>query len=151
MSNAKKTIGAVLILAGVIIAGGFYFENTKEKTISRVCLKDNCYRVELAQTPLERARGLMFRRFLADGAGMLFVFEVPGVNRFWMKNTLIPLDIVWIGEDKKIIHISEDTPPCAQDPCPSYGPEALAGYVLEINAGQIKKIGARIGDAANIE
>ncbi len=113
---------------------------------AEVCLKNTCYRVELAFTAQQRAQGLMFRKNLEQYQGMLFVFENAGIHGFWMKNTLIPLDIVWIGENKKIIYISQNTPPCAADSCPNYGPREPAKYVLELNAGQIKKIGAAIGD-----
>ncbi len=69
------------------------------------------FRVEVAVTPEEHARGLMYRSQLATDAGMIFVFEEPSVQRFWMKNTLIPLDMIFIGKDRKIVGIVEDALP----------------------------------------
>jgi uncharacterized membrane protein (UPF0127 family) len=78
----------------------------------------------------------MYRKSLAEDGGMVFVFDEEGNHSFWMKNTLIPLDMLWIGEDKKIIHIEHNVPPCKADPCPAYGPNATsARYVVELNAG----------------
>jgi hypothetical protein len=114
----------------------------------KVCLGNNCYVVELAITPSERERGLMFRSSLGKDRGMLFDFGADGIHKFWMKNTLINLDIIWIGADKKIVFISNNISPCIRDVCPSYGPDAAARYVLEVNGGEMKRLGAKIGDAA---
>jgi hypothetical protein len=101
--------------------------------------------VEIARTPVERARGLMFRADLPEDRGMLFIFERPGENQFWMKNTLIPLDILWMDDRKRIIHIESQVPPCKLDPCPVYGPSAESHYVLEVKAGVAHKRGLRVG------
>ncbi len=101
--------------------------------------------VEIARTPTARARGLMFRATLPEDYGMLFIFERPGKNQFWMKNTLIPLDILWMDDRKRIIHIAYQVPPCKLDPCPLYGPTADSHYVLEVKAGVAHKRGLRIG------
>jgi hypothetical protein len=113
---------------------------------NQVCFNETCFGIELAATPESRARGLMFREHLGDDKGMLFVFDEPGVYNFWMKNTLIPLDIIWIDENRTVINISKNTPPCEADPCPSYGPVQKAKYVLEVNAGKADEIGLKIGD-----
>jgi uncharacterized membrane protein (UPF0127 family) len=101
--------------------------------------------VEIARTSMERSRGLMFRTDLPEDRGMLFIFERPGKNQFWMKNTLIPLDILWMDDRKRIIHIAYQVPPCQLDPCPMYGPSADSHYVLEVKAGVAHKRGLRIG------
>lgn len=90
---------------------------------------------ELARTEAERARGLMFRQTILPDQGMLFVFEETAVHSFWMKNTLIPLDMLWLDADRRILHIERDVPPCRADPCPSYGPQKPAAYVLELKGG----------------
>jgi uncharacterized membrane protein (UPF0127 family) len=95
--------------------------------------------VELADTPQKRSRGLMFRKQLASNTGMLFVFEEAGEWSFWMKNTNIALDILWLGPDKRIIHVEENVPGCKQDPCPEYKPNKDALYVLELPAGSVKR------------
>ena len=97
------------------------------------------YRVELARTPEEQAQGLMFRESLPVNAGMLFLFPDRGVHHFWMKNTMIPLDMIWMERDGKVLFVSADTPPCKADPCPTYGPDQPASSVLEIAGGMAKK------------
>src|SRR5215471_4056820 len=97
------------------------------------------YRVEMARTPEEQAQGLMFRESLPPQSGMLFPFTEKGVHKFWMKNTMIPLDIIWIDSDGKVLFVSADTPPCRADPCVNYGPESPASSVLEIAGGMAKK------------
>ena len=97
------------------------------------------YRIEIARTPEEQAQGLMFRESLPDNTGMLFPFPDKGVHRFWMKNTMIPLDMIWMDPDGKVLFVSADTPPCRADPCPSYGPETPAASVLEIAGGKAAK------------
>jgi hypothetical protein len=92
----------------------------------------------------------MYRQILAQDHGMLFDFGQEGVYPFWMKNTLIPLDIVWLDKNLKIVFISADTLPCKNDPCVSVNPGAVARYVLEVNAGEMARIGARPGDAITI-
>ncbi|HIE65955.1 MAG TPA: DUF192 domain-containing protein [Nitrospira sp.] len=91
---------------------------------------------EIADTPKTRRLGLMFREHLPEGGGMLFVFQVAARHRFWMKNCKFPIDIIWMNEHREIVYISENTPPCKSDPCPSYGPtKDKALYVLEVAAG----------------
>jgi len=92
--------------------------------------------VEVVSDPLTRAQGLMFRSSLGSDRGMLFLFPETAVYPFWMKNTLIALDIIWIDENLTIVHIARDVPPCKADPCPSYPPKAAARYVLELAAGE---------------
>jgi len=94
---------------------------------------------ELADTPHTRAQGLMFRKQLAPDAGMLFRFEQTGAWSFWMKNTHIALDILWIGPDKTIVSIATNVPPCRQDPCPHYATRAHALYALELPAGAVTR------------
>ena len=112
--------------------------------LPQVCIHDACYTVELARTPDARARGLMHRTALAPDAGMLFCYPAAAYPAFWMKNTLIPLDIIWISNELKIVHIAHRVPPCRGQPCPRYRPRAPARYVLEINAGH--GAGLRPGD-----
>jgi len=101
---------------------------------------------ELAVTDEERARGLMFRDKVLPEQGMLFVFEEEDLHSFWMKNTLIPLDMLWLGRDRRIIHIARNVPPCAAEPCPTYGPESPALFVLELKAGQADVLGLKLRD-----
>ncbi len=95
--------------------------------------------VEIAADDDTRQQGLMYRDRLAEDRGMIFFFTEAGVYPFWMKNTLIPLDIIWIDEQRRIAHIAHDVPPCKADPCPNYPPNAQAKYVLEVAAGVAAK------------
>lgn len=101
---------------------------------------------ELALTPEARARGLMFREKLLAGQGMLFVFEKEGIYPFWMKNTLLPLDILWLDAGRRVVHIETNVPPCPADPCPSYPPSRPALYVLELAAGGAKLYDLKLFD-----
>jgi hypothetical protein len=105
-------------------------------------------RVELADTPDERSTGLMHRTSLPDDAGMLFIYEAPRIPSFWMKNTLIPLDMIWIGADKRIVEIDADVQPepgVADSALRRYGPTVPVSYVLELNAGAAARLGLAPG------
>ena len=92
---------------------------------------------ELADTTQKRATGLMFRESLSKNHGMLFAFAEEQEWSFWMKNTRIPLDIIWMNKNKKIVHVERHVPICTRtdDGCPNYQPNAPAMYVLELAAG----------------
>lgn len=107
---------------------------------------------ELALTPAQQAQGLMFRTELAPDRGMLFVDQGMMPRSFWMYQTLIPLDIIWMDNQRRIVDISENTPPCPPElgrDCPNYGGEVPSQYVLELAAGQIAARGLKIGDVLN--
>ena len=95
--------------------------------------------VEVANTLEEQARGLMFRDKLAEDVGMLFDFEDVSAHSMWMRNTTIPLDMVWIGPNFKVVHVEKNVQPCVSITCPSYKSSAPAKYVLELNAGWLDK------------
>ncbi len=101
--------------------------------------------VETVSTPAERAKGLMYRQNLAENEGMFFVFEKPEMLSFWMKNTLLPLDMIFIDSNKKIINIKKMALPCAKDPCPLFSSTEPAQYVLEIGGGLCDKFGITEG------
>jgi uncharacterized membrane protein (UPF0127 family) len=107
-------------------------------------------RADIADTPETRERGLMFRQSLGPNEGMLFVFERTGFYPFWMKNTLIPLDIMWIDEQWRIVSIAQSAAPCRSDPCPTYPPAAEARYVLEVAGGFSRTHGVARGDRVRV-
>lgn len=115
---------------------------------SQVCFHGQCLSVELARTPQERARGLQDRTSMDIDRGMLFIFEESGLYGFWMKRTLIPLDIIWLDDGKHIVTIIADIPPCVTEECPTYQPQKESRYVLEVNAGVAAKRGLKVGDQA---
>ncbi len=114
-----------------------------------VCFPEACVNVELADSSEKRSMGLMFRENLGENEGMLFIFENEGTHSFWMKNTLIPLDIIWVNGNMEIVHI-EYAVPCITQSCPSYRPAKSAKYVVEVNAGFTNEKGIEIGDIVSI-
>lgn len=97
---------------------------------------------ELADTPQKRAEGLMYREHLAADRGMLFTFPQAQAWTFWMKNTKISLDIIWINEKKQIVHMEQNVPICTRtdDSCPQYRPNDEALYVLELAGGRVETL-----------
>jgi uncharacterized membrane protein (UPF0127 family) len=98
--------------------------------------------IEIAETQAERARGLMFRRNMLPERGMLFYFDYPAKQSFWMRNTYIPLDIIYIDEQLRVVSIQKNCRILNDTPLPSTGP---AQYVLEINGGLSDKLGIQPG------
>ena len=107
--------------------------------------------VEVMVSDQDRATGLMFRPSLADDKGMLFVFARAGFHGIWMKNCRFPIDIVWLDENQRVVHVAEGVPPCKADPCPSYEPLRRASYVLELNAGQASREKAVVGATVSFQ
>lgn len=99
------------------------------------------FALEVAITPEQTAQGLMFRESLAPATGMVFVFDAPRPQAFWMKNCHFPLDMVFTLKDGTVVDVLENVPPCAADPCPSYPARAPADTVVEVTAGEAKKHG----------
>ena len=97
---------------------------------------------ELADTPQKRATGLMYREHLDADRGMLFTFTQAQPWVFWMKNTKISLDLIWMNEKKQIVHIEQNVPICTRtdDSCPQYRPNEDAVYVLELAAGRVESL-----------
>lgn len=103
--------------------------------------------LELADTDSDRVQGLMFRDHLPQDRGMLFVFDREGLWPFWMKDTFIALDLIWLNSKGIIVDIRPDVQPCRLDPCPSYWPRSASRAVLEVNAGLAARHGLKVGDA----
>jgi uncharacterized membrane protein (UPF0127 family) len=91
----------------------------EEASTNTICFQEYCFSIEIADTFASRQQGLMNRSSLQQDAGMLFVFDTPGSYGFWMKNTLIPLDIIWMDENFVVVDTATMTP-CTADPCPTY-------------------------------
>jgi uncharacterized membrane protein (UPF0127 family) len=109
------------------------------------------FAVEIADTHEKQALGLMFRDSMPDDQGMLFIFPNEAPRSFWMKNTRIPLDIMYFDKELKMVSISADTPPCKITRCPSYPSKGPAMYVLELNAGAAKKLGVGVGEKLTLK
>jgi uncharacterized membrane protein (UPF0127 family) len=108
---------------------------------------------ELAITPAQRTKGLMYRTHLAPDQGMLFTFAEPGSWTFWMKNTKMALDILWLDEKGTIVHIQHTAPICTRDDnlCPRYRSTTPAVSVLELGPGRAKKLNLTKGKKLKIE
>ena len=106
--------------------------------------------VEIADTPERVTYGYMFRTEVRDDEGMIFVFADPEVHAFWMKNTLVPLDIVWLDDQFNVVYLQNATPPCKTDPCPSYGSLRKGRYVLELKSGVARREGLKAGSRLGV-
>lgn len=116
---------------------------TTPGTMATIVVGDTPYSVEIASTVEEKARGLMDRESLPENAGMWFVFDKPVQDDFWMKDTLIPLDMIFVGENMKVVDIHENAVPQKLDAISSSEPYM---YVLEVNGGQVAAHGIKVGD-----
>lgn len=137
----QKSFFIVLIIF-IIILSIFLIRNNSEP---EVCLEENCFFVELAKTSAEKSKGLMFRESLESDKGMLFIYDSDGEYNFWMKNTLIPLDIIWIDSEGKIVYIEHEAQPCGEE-CKTIRPQKNARFILEINGGLAEDLGMKLGD-----
>jgi uncharacterized protein len=158
MNNKLNLLFVVLLCISVIIGCNtqesinesknnvFEEQNNDNNQIPTVCAKDACFNVELAKTGAEQSKGLMNRENMAQDVGMLFVFNDVGTYSFWMKNTLISLDMIWVDENYKIVDIYENAKPCGNEKCLPIIPIKKSKYVLEINGGLSKINNIKIDD-----
>lgn len=116
-----------------------------------VCFNEHCYNVELAISEVKKSKGLQHRATLNKDHGMLFAFSYSAKHAFWMKDTLIPLDMIWLDYNHQIVDIKENVQPCPKDPCPSYIPSRKAMFVLEVNANETKALSLKKGDMARFK
>jgi len=144
----------ILLLVGisvifVLIAGGCdnYPLIMKPARHADIYIKNVRFNVEIASTPARRSRGLMYRKKLPRDAGMLFVFEEEGEHPFWMKNTFIPLDIIWLDSGGNILYAVRNAAPWPVGSPPVINPAGIKSkYVLELNGGMLAGVGADVGD-----
>jgi uncharacterized membrane protein (UPF0127 family) len=109
-------------------------------------LRGHRYNVEIADTEQQREQGLMFRDSLAPGSGMLFVHDAEQPLSYWMKNTRIPLDILYFDQQRHLVSVVTALPCSLGNACPPFSSEGPARYVLELNAGEAHKLHASKGD-----
>ncbi len=114
-----------------------WLTQTRSDSTTTICLENQentCFDLEVARTSVQREYGLMNRTGMNTMSGMIFVFDTDDIYSFWMKNTLIPLDMLRVSSTGQIIDI-QTALPCTEDPCPSYTPIGTARYVIELNEG----------------
>ena len=130
MRLAASILATSLLLAGCASASGPWVELSGQR-----------YTVEIADDDAERAQGLMFRDAMDADRGMLFIHEREEPQSYWMKNTKIPLDILYFDGQRRLVSVQRDVPPCSLgDRCPPYPSDAPARYVLELNAGEAARL-----------
>lgn len=100
---------------------------------------------EVMVSDADRAMGLMFRGSLPRDRALLFIFENLDFHGIWMKNCKFPIDIVWLDENREVVHVAAGVPPCKREPCPVYQPLRRAAYVIEMNSGEAKKSKVKTG------
>ena len=157
MKNFKKCLPFVVVIFFIVIVGIFLNQNNKFESrapkgepsfqvsdIKFVKIAGQMVKVDLALTPETQEQGLSGRKSLASDAGMLFVFPKLSINYFWMKDMNFPIDMIWIGEDLKVIYIKKDAQPSSYPD--SFGPGVDNRYVLEVLAGFSEKNNLKVGD-----
>ena len=136
----------ILALVAFVVLGAVYFSQKPKQGNFSFSNHNLNLQVELADDLRLQAKGLMYREKLEENSGMLFVFTNEARRTFWMKNTYIPLDLIFISKDKKITEIKENFEACRKGDCPTYTSNIEAQYVLEVNAGFIQKNQIQIGE-----
>lgn len=142
----KKNRRDILLIIGlvVLLAIGFWIYQKSLIPTLVAEIGSQKFTLEIADTPDKQARGLMFRKELPKSNGMIFINEADRINSMWMKNTYIPLDMIFLDKDKKVIGILENIPPMTLDQRTIGKPSK---YVIELNAGAVKEIGLKVGDS----
>jgi len=138
--NPRALIVSFLLLALPALWSGEALSSAASSQLIRVQTPSGTViQAEVADTPQKRATGLMYRDHLEKDHGMLFFFDQAQEWTFWMKNTKIALDLIWMDAKKRVIHIERSVPICTRtdDSCPQYRPNEGAMYVLEIAAGTV--------------
>lgn len=131
----KKLFFSVIIFYLILHAA-----TPQQKKYCKIFLPDEfSLTAELAITDEERQLGLMFRDTINWDQAMLFIFEEEGIQTFWMKNMKIPIDILWLDREKRIVHVEKNVPSCKKEPCPTYSPLYPAMFVLELKANSVDK------------
>jgi uncharacterized membrane protein (UPF0127 family) len=146
-SRPRQRALIVITLALALLTASFFLTNKKETdTIIVTFPSGREIETEVADTPEKLLFGLAFREGLPPNTGMLYIFDASDRHRVRTKAFKIPVDIVWVDDGRRVVHMVERADPCAEDPCPLYGPPPeKARYVIETNAGFIKEEGLSSG------
>lgn len=141
MNKVKVFVGVVLV--GIIVFTLVYY--TRNPLVPKIRVGNVSFIIELALTQQEKEKGLGYREQLPEGHGMLFAYDHKEKYQFWMKGMKFPLDFVWIAE-RRVVDITENVPPPSGSLIPTASPKEPVSQILELNAGEVKKNGIRIGD-----
>jgi uncharacterized membrane protein (UPF0127 family) len=166
MSKNALTILILLTASAAVFALGYYYLGARSPALrgAQVTVGAKTFQVEIASTTFEKARGLSGRDGLSDGTGMFFVFNVPSDYGFWMKDMKFPIDIIWIRSDSpsqvspgetwegEVVGFAQNAGPESRKSLLGlkiYYPPEPADRVLEVNAGDVKKYGIKVGDSVS--
>ena len=150
MKVKKDLFGLIaVVILGLILVFAMRIKNSPVK--NKIYMAGKELYVEIADTEESRESGLMYRNFLPENQGMLFVFDSEDYHAFWMRNTYIPLDIIWIDQNSKIVDIKTDFKPCTMPNCEAYKPIKKAMYVVEVNTGWTEKNNVKVGDSVSLK
>ncbi len=152
--RAKHVIPILVIVVFIAFFLFFSTPSASHTDQPHVIINDHVITVELVSTFEEKQKGLMYRESLDKDAGMLFLYDDEQALVYWMKNTLIPLDMIFLSADQTIIHIAENVPPCEpleSNDCPGYGPTEEGQYVLEVNGGYAEAHDIEVGDQVEFQ
>lgn len=146
-----RRLAEILALAAAFALAGCDRATTVDEYLTRVVKFPNGerIRVEVMTNSADLTRGMMFRDSLAPDRGMLFLFPRAGRYQSFMFQVRIPLDVIWLDRDRRIVEIAPNAPPCPSakaEGCPLYGGSVDSLYMLELNAGMAAKLGLRTGD-----
>ncbi|MDQ5981941.1 MAG: uncharacterized protein QG570_706 [Patescibacteria group bacterium] len=122
--------------------------------IKIISINGKNYDIWIVEDEDKRQRGLMYVKDMKKTSGMLFIFDSTSIYPIWMKNTVIPLDIIWISEEGNVVFIKENAKPCDSTIdalCHTIIPTSPARFILELNAGQVQKLGLKVGENINFK
>lgn len=146
---SRAVLAAIVLSVLVRVANAPKQEAQILPVTAQVQIGQQTIALEVAKTPEQRSQGLMYRTELASDRGMLFLFETTDSLSFWMKDTRIPLDIVFL-KDGEVKHITTAVP-CRTSPCPLYSSQTPVNQVLELSAGKAKELGIKVGDRLSFQ
>ena len=152
--RVKSPPGLIAAVCWTLLASTATQAQEGPQRLPTITLSANIHNIkaEVAQSPQEHQIGLMNRTSMPANEGMLFIFEQPRQQCFWMKNTYIALDILYFDAEKRLVSAQLDVPPCGEQiRCPFYPSAGPARYVLELSAGQSKNLGLKPGDILVME
>jgi uncharacterized protein len=142
----NKNYFFVIAIIVFFLACYHFWPAVQSDNIKSVKIAGQDIKVELALTDKEKEQGLSGRAMLAPDQGMLFVFSKSDKYYFWMKEMKFPIDMIWVGEDMKVIYIEKNTEPASYPK--TFGPDVNAKYVLEVVSGFSDKNNLKVGDEA---
>ncbi|MBX3236938.1 MAG: DUF192 domain-containing protein [Nitrospiraceae bacterium] len=143
----KKKVITLTLLAILLMSVSLFLTGPKESdTIIVEFPGGKKLETEVASTPEKLLFGLAFREGLPRDTGMLYIFESTGLHRVRTRQYKIPVDMMWVDESHHVIQLLENVPPCAQDPCPLYGPPPEpVRYLIQTDAGYVRREGVTAG------